>query len=53
MADRQAPSNANDPPEQTKSDQVNQHLRESQPQTVAAARQDRRPSLGRRPLFGR
>jgi len=31
MADRQAPLNANDPPEQTKSDQVNQRQRESQP----------------------
>jgi hypothetical protein len=53
MADRQAPLNANDPPEQTKSGQVNQRQRESQPQTVAAARQDSRPSPGRRPLFGR
>ena len=51
MADRQTLLNANDPPEQTKSDQVIQRQQEQQPQAVATARQDRRPSPGRRPLF--
>ena len=51
MADTQAPLNANDPPEQTKSDEVVQRQQEQQPLAVATARQDRRPSPGRRPLF--
>ena len=51
MADRHSPLNANDPPEQTKSDLVNQRQQEQQAQSVATAQQDRRPSPGRRPLF--
>ena len=51
MVDKQTPLNANDPPEQTKPDQVNQRQQEQQPQAVATAQQDRRPSPGRRPLF--
>ena len=46
MVDRQTPLNANDPPEQTKPDQVNQRQQEQQPQAVVTARQDRRPVAG-------
>ena len=51
MVDKQTPLHANDQPEQTKFDQVDQRQREPQPQAVAAAQQDRRPAPGRRPLF--
>ncbi len=52
MADKRTPPIANDPPEQAKPEQVEQRQQEQQPQAIiAAARQDRRPAPGRRPLF--
>ena len=43
MADRQAPPNADDSPDQTKPDQGSQRQQEQQPQSVSIAQRDRRP----------
>jgi hypothetical protein len=53
MADQQTPPNTDDPPQQTKPDQVTQCQQEQQPQSVLVAQQDGRPVPGRRPHFRR